>query len=191
MNEPVSKKVFGQKHVKSGLKECSVALIKTHLDPTTTGHGPTITGHPIKIIHWLFNGLLVGGLVAIFYFPINIGLLSSSQLTNSYFSEGWPWPTNQDWLKGTKFYRTPPPAIVGKIPMGFSSDFPADDRWMIRTVHGRFCSARGLGPFFAPSGTQSPLRDQAWPRDEQIKKVITVGFFGGFHDQIHRKKKVI
>ena len=24
------------------------------------------------------------------YFPRNIGLLSSSQLTNSYFSEGWP-----------------------------------------------------------------------------------------------------
>ena len=33
--------------------------------------------------------LLVGGLVAIFYFPTNIGLHSSSQLTNSYFSEGW------------------------------------------------------------------------------------------------------
>ena len=32
--------------------------------------------------------LLVGGLVATFYFPRNIGLLSSSQLTNSYFSEG-------------------------------------------------------------------------------------------------------
>ena len=30
-----------------------------------------------------------------FYFPRNIGLMSSSQLTDSYFSEGWPWPTNQ------------------------------------------------------------------------------------------------
>ena len=29
------------------------------------------------------------------YFPINIGLRLSSQLTKSYFSEGWPWPTNQ------------------------------------------------------------------------------------------------
>ena len=40
---------------------------------------------------------LVGGnwLPWIWHFPINIGLLSSSQLTNSYFSEGWPWPTNQ------------------------------------------------------------------------------------------------
>ena len=28
--------------------------------------------------------ILVGGLVAMFYFPINIGFLSSSQLTNSY-----------------------------------------------------------------------------------------------------------
>ena len=26
----------------------------------------------------------------IFYVPINIGFMSSSQLTNSYFSEGWP-----------------------------------------------------------------------------------------------------
>ena len=33
------------------------------------------------------NYPLVGGLVAIFYFPRNIGLLSSS--TNSYFSEGF------------------------------------------------------------------------------------------------------
>ena len=38
---------------------------------------------------------LVGGLVAIFgIFPLLLGI-SSSQLTNSYFSEGWPWPTNQ------------------------------------------------------------------------------------------------
>ena len=32
---------------------------------------------------------------SIFYFPRNIGLRLSSQLTNSYFSEGWPWPTKQ------------------------------------------------------------------------------------------------
>ena len=34
-----------------------------------------------------------------FYFPINIGFLSSSQLTNSYFSEGWPnhQPEAMDW----------------------------------------------------------------------------------------------
>ena len=43
----------------------------------------------------VFLSILVGGLVAIFFFPRNIGLLSSSQLTKSYFSEGWPWPTNQ------------------------------------------------------------------------------------------------
>ena len=33
--------------------------------------------------------------------------MSSSQLTNSYFSEGWPWPTNQDchcWHKIQLFY---------------------------------------------------------------------------------------
>ena len=37
------------------------------------------------------NYHLVGGLVAIWIiFPINIGLRLSSQLTNSYFSEGWP-----------------------------------------------------------------------------------------------------
>ena len=34
-----------------------------------------------------------------FYFPIHIGLLSSSQLTHSYFSEGWPTTTNQtQWI---------------------------------------------------------------------------------------------
>ena len=30
-----------------------------------------------------------------FHFPRNIGFRSSSQLTNSYFSEGWPKTTNQ------------------------------------------------------------------------------------------------
>ena len=29
------------------------------------------------------------------HFPINIGFLSSSQLTKSYFSEGWPKTSNQ------------------------------------------------------------------------------------------------
>ena len=38
---------------------------------------------------------LVVWLPWILHFPINIGLLSSSQLTNSYFSEGWPKTTNQ------------------------------------------------------------------------------------------------
>ena len=30
------------------------------------------------------------------HFPINIGLMSSSQLTNSYFSEGWPGPPTSE-----------------------------------------------------------------------------------------------
>ena len=38
----------------------------------------------------LTTDYLVGGLEHLDYFPINIGLHSSSQLTNSYFSEGWP-----------------------------------------------------------------------------------------------------
>ena len=32
------------------------------------------------------------------YFPIFIGLISSSQLTNSYFSEGWLKTTNQEYI---------------------------------------------------------------------------------------------
>ena len=39
-----------------------------------------------------------------FYFPINIGFLSSSQLTKSYFSEGWRKTTNQqDMSKSPSF----------------------------------------------------------------------------------------
>ena len=35
-------------------------------------------------------------LVAIFdIFPEILGISNHPQLTNSYFSEGWPWPTNQ------------------------------------------------------------------------------------------------
>ena len=50
---------------------------------------------------------LVGGLVAILYFPIQLGM-SSSQLTNSYFSEGWPnhQPDHMDmlWVKKLYYY---------------------------------------------------------------------------------------
>ena len=53
-------------------------------------------GTIVTIVNYM---LLVGGLVAMnFLFShINIGLHSSSQLTKSYFSEGWPWPTKQMW----------------------------------------------------------------------------------------------
>ena len=44
----------------------------------------------------MVNIYLVGGLEYFLNFPINIGLHSSSQLTNSYFSEGWPKTTNQE-----------------------------------------------------------------------------------------------
>ena len=50
---------------------------------------------------WLL--MLVGGLVAIFYFPINIGNVIIP--IDSYFSEGWPWPTNQNGY-GSKFWYT-------------------------------------------------------------------------------------
>ena len=46
------------------------------------------------------NWLVVNGCHQL-YFPRNIGLLSSSQLTNSYFSEGWVyWPTKQIQCNG-------------------------------------------------------------------------------------------
>ena len=51
---------------------------------------PSVNQKDVKVI-------LVGGLVAMFYFPINLGCLSSSQLTNSYFSEGWLKTTNQSY----------------------------------------------------------------------------------------------
>ena len=49
---------------------------------------PQQIGHRINRRPW-FNGIqwLVGGLEHGFYFPIQLGM-SSSQLTNSYFSEG-------------------------------------------------------------------------------------------------------
>ena len=43
--------------------------------------------------HWIW--LVVW--LPCFIFPEILGI-SSSQLTKSYFSEGWPWPTNQEWL---------------------------------------------------------------------------------------------
>ena len=46
-------------------------------------------------------------------FPINIGVMSSSQLTNSYFSEGWPWPTKQLWYSIHSHYI---PIFAGYIP---------------------------------------------------------------------------
>ena len=45
-------------------------------------------GYP-KNDRWMVFWLVVTGCHE-FYFPINIGFRLSSQLTNSYFSEGWP-----------------------------------------------------------------------------------------------------
>ena len=42
----------------------------------------------ILVVWWKISGWWFG--CHQFYFPINIGFMSSSQLTNSYFSEGWP-----------------------------------------------------------------------------------------------------
>ena len=63
------------------------------------------TDAPILGNHHLMPGWWFG--CHQFYFPINIGLRSSSQLTNSYFSEGWPWPTNHLMLGGNSPSFTP------------------------------------------------------------------------------------
>ena len=68
---------------------------------------------------------LVGGLVAIF-FSINIGLHSSSQLTKSYFSEGWPWPTNQIIIKATSHH---PAQIQGQKKKKPGLDDLLSRRW--------------------------------------------------------------
>ena len=49
-----------------------------------------------------------------FYFPINIGFMSSSQLTKSYFSEGWPWPTNQESLAAQFVFQ---PGVHHLVPL--------------------------------------------------------------------------
>ena len=72
-------------------------------------------------LHHAASWFLVGGewLPSIFYFPRNIGNFSSSQLTNSYLSEGWPnhqpdlflfpafrWPhENESFQTGIDFTR--------------------------------------------------------------------------------------
>ena len=54
---------------------------------------------PIMNDAWRVNRRLVGGLVAInIIFPEILGI-SSSQLTNSYFSEGWPNHQPEDLMK--------------------------------------------------------------------------------------------
>ena len=53
-----------------------------------------------------------------FYFPINIGFMSSFQLTNSYVSEGWPWPTNQT-KDGLEFTPQAVNSAAGYEPFGY------------------------------------------------------------------------
>ena len=53
---------------------------------------------------WDWSEVLVGGLEHQFYVPIQLGM-SSSQLTNSYFSEGWPKTTNQSRSRSWKWKR--------------------------------------------------------------------------------------
>ena len=61
------------------------------------------------VILWVpFNDWLVVWLPWIWHFPRNIGFMSSSQLTNSYFSEGWPnhQPGN-DWRENVALWNAP------------------------------------------------------------------------------------
>ena len=51
-----------------------------------------------------------------FYCPIHIGIMSSSQLTNSYFSEGWLKTTNQKVYRGIRWsFFTVYPARVERM----------------------------------------------------------------------------
>ena len=78
-------------------------------------HGTLGDGHQ-SMNPWgtfLSSTYLVGGLVAIFYFPINIGFMSSSQLTHIFqrggytgpptryilhrFCDGWPYSVDASW----------------------------------------------------------------------------------------------
>ena len=67
--------------------------------------------------HSITGWYLVGGdwLPSIWHFPINIGLLIIP--IDSYFSEGWPWPTNQIHPGDSAvFYRSSASAGVRRAP---------------------------------------------------------------------------
>ena len=67
---------------------------------------------PIPKIYWLVVWL------PFLIFPLILGI-SSSQLTHSYFSEGWPWPTNQICFElfssGSTEHQIPIPKIYAVI----------------------------------------------------------------------------
>ena len=80
--------------VLSCISSCFCSQSSVAISPIQLQHRGTATWiNPL--LDQYFSGFLVGGLVAIkFYFPIHIGLRLSSQLTNSYFSEGFKPPTS-------------------------------------------------------------------------------------------------
>ena len=63
-------------------------IVSTKWGPHTIASWIAVPTAMVSECLWYWK--LVGGLVAMFYFPRNIGNFKSSQLTNSYFSEGWP-----------------------------------------------------------------------------------------------------
>ena len=76
---------------------------------------------------------------SIWHFPINIGFLSSSQLTKSYFSEGFfPRPTKQIWLKEIRRHI---PRVFFSIPNGSA----ATPNWGVDEMLCRPCPMEDLG----------------------------------------------
>ena len=89
---------------------------------------------------------LVGGLVAIFCFPINIGFLSSSQLTKSSSSEGWRKTTNQK-PSIASYFLVPPFSELRLSTYGGNTRVPR--------IHGLNSLCRIS---FRVVGTESPVR---------------------------------
>ena len=93
------------------------------------------------------NPNLVGGLVASFYFPINIGLLSSSQLTNSIIFQDGVFPKNHQ------------PAMIKWAKMGCMPEIGSTEREHVSNSLAHSATIRTSSVetplLFVPKGEQS------------------------------------
>ena len=97
---------------------CSIVPDDLSMEITRFPHSQVANSWRFRDSHEIY---LVGGLVAInFIFPLILGCIHHPN-GRSYFSEGWPWPTNQIWNPMDLPMTEPPPpggASPGAGPHG-------------------------------------------------------------------------
>ena len=123
--------------IETSCNKCPIYLLnisnprtqQENLEKSSKDSFPSGCGYKSRVLRVLLPSQAGWWFGTFFIFPLILGI-SSSQLTKSYFSEGWPWPTNQWSVGGTCIFQR-----CRRIPRGLHRMVR---RWSLITAPGQF-----------------------------------------------------